>query len=233
MTLTNYFTIVACVLIIVAFVIAWAYIDRTKSYQLAGRRKWIGQLPSVISTLGVLGTFLGITFGLISFKPDNLDDSIPQLLGGLKMAFFTSLLGMVGSLILNRLVSRKFDNEPKTSEIDRAADKIVAALKANHQGLTSIIEEGNKNLVGLLSQDETVKIIRQDVEQMKDDLEELKGLNQEIWTALQNMPTTDTAVADELSKLRAVALTATESISTIDNHVDELLEKASSFSDVK
>lgn len=232
MALTNIFTVVACVLIIVAFVIAWAYIDRTRPEQLNERRKWIGQLPSVVSTLGVLGTFLGITFGLISFKPDNLDDSIPQLLGGLKMAFFTSLLGMVGSLILNRLVSRKFDTEKKKSEIDMAAEKIVAALKDNHQGLTSIILEGNKNLVGLLSQDETVKIIRQDVEQMKDDLEELKGLSQEIRTALQNMPTTDTAVTDELSKLRAVALTATESISTMDNHVDELLEKASSFCDV-
>ncbi len=233
MTLTNIFTVVACAFIVLAFVIACIYIVRTRSYQLDERRKWIEQLPSVISTLGVLGTFLGITLGLVSFDPNDPKNSIPPLLKGLRMAFLTSILGMVGSLILNRMVSRKFDTEKKKSEIDMAAEKIVAALKANHQGLTSIMEEGNRNLVGLLSQDETVKIIRQDVEQMKDDLEELKGLNQEIRTALQGMSSSDATVADELSKLRAVAMTATASISTMDNHVDELLEKAASYHDNK
>lgn len=233
MTLTNIFTVVACAFIVLAFVIAFIYIVRTRSYQLDERRKWIEQLPSVISTLGVLGTFLGITLGLIAFDSNDPKNSIPPLLKGLRMAFLTSILGMVGSLILNRMVSRKFDTEKKKSEIDMAAEKIVAALKANHQGLTSIMEEGNRNLVGLLSQDETVKIIRQDVEQMKDDLEELKGLNQEIRTALQGMSSSDATVADELSKLRAVAMTATASISTMDNHVDELLEKAASYHDNK
>lgn len=233
MTLTNIFTVVACAFIVLAFVIACIYIVRTRSYQLDERRKWIEQLPSVISTLGVLGTFLGITLGLIAFDSNDPKNSIPPLLKGLRMAFLTSILGMVGSLILNRMVSRKFDTEKKKSEIDMAAEKIVAALKANHQGLTSIMEEGNRNLVGLLSQDETVKIIRQDVEQMKDDLEELKGLNQEIRTALQGMSSSDATVADELSKLRAVAMTATASISTMDNHVDELLEKAASYHDNK
>ena len=103
------FTILACWCILVAFFVAWIYVANTKIDDLPKKRKWIEQLPSIISTLGVLGTFLGITRGLIAFDPEHIDTSIPTLLGGLKTAFFTSLAGMFGSLILNRIVSHKFD----------------------------------------------------------------------------------------------------------------------------
>ena len=209
------FTIVACCVIITAFIVAWRYVVSTKVDDLPKRRKWIDQLPSIISTLGVLGTFLGITRGLVSFDTANLDESIPDLLGGLKTAFFTSLLGMSGSLVLNRIVSAKFDKEPKSSETEKAARMIIDAMNANQRKLPKFYEDANKNLVSLLSQDDTVRNIRQDVEQLKDDVEELKGINQELGSTLN-------AIAEELPRLRAVAVTATASISAIDNNVDNI-----------
>lgn len=236
MTNLDTFTIVACCVIFVAFIAAWLYVANTSNEELPKRRKWIDQLPSIISTLGVLGTFLGITRGLVSFNTATLDMSIPILLDGLKTAFFTSLLGMTGSLILNRIVSAKFDKEQKSSDIEKAARMIIDAMNANQRELPRLFKDSNENLVSTLSKDETVKVIRQDVEQLKDDLEEIKGLsqelkdiakglsgiNQEIKKTLANVSTSNSSMAEELPRLRAVAVTATASISALDNNVHDI-----------
>lgn len=237
------FTIIACSVVFVVFVAAWLYVVNTSDDDLPKRRKWIDQLPSIISTLGVLGTFLGITRGLMSFNTATLDQSIPILLDGLKTAFVTSLLGMTGSLILNRIVSAKFDREQKSSEIEKAARMIIDAMNANQRELPRLFKDSNENLVNTLSKDETVKVIRQDVEQLKDDLEEVKGLtqelrdaakalcglNQEMKTAQENISSSNNIIAEELPRLRAVAVTATASISAIDNNVHDIEEAVSTI----
>ena len=50
------------------------------------------------ASLGVLGTFVGITCGLVSFDTSGLETSVPALLDGMKSAFLTSIFGMIGSL---------------------------------------------------------------------------------------------------------------------------------------
>lgn len=123
-------TVVSVVIILGAFFAAWGYIIREKrSGQLISKRRWIEQLPSLISTLGVLGTFIGITIGLYFFNTADLDHSIPKLLEGLKTAFFTSLAGMIGSLILSKIVNSSFDeNDGGVSDINLAAGEICKAV---------------------------------------------------------------------------------------------------------
>ena len=48
----------------------------------------------IIFSLGIIGTFVGIAYGLYNFQTENIADSIPKLLEGLKTAFFTSIFGM-------------------------------------------------------------------------------------------------------------------------------------------
>ena len=128
---------------VIIFVTSWAFLDIRRSRQsnkLQERRRWIEQIPSLISTLGVLGTFFGITIGLMNFNPNVLDESIPLLLEGLKTAFFTSLAGMIGSLILSKYVSSVYDDNDKgMSDINIAAGEIVKAVKQmsdNNEKLT-------------------------------------------------------------------------------------------------
>ena len=123
-------TIICLIVIVVVFVAAWIYILMcNKKNKLVEKRRWIEQLPSLISTLGVLGTFLGITIGLLHFDTADLNASIPHLLEGLKTAFFTSLAGMIGSLFLSRTVSRLYDKLDKgTSDINIAAAQITQAV---------------------------------------------------------------------------------------------------------
>ena len=46
-------------------------------------------IPTVCTTLGILGTFVGIYFGLRQFDVENITGSIPTLFDGLKTAFTT------------------------------------------------------------------------------------------------------------------------------------------------
>ena len=113
-------------------IICWIYIwFQKKQGHLTTKRRWIEQIPSFVSTLGVLGTFWGITIGLLDFDSLNLEASIPELLNGLKTAFFTSLAGMIGSLFLSRIVSCYYDKQDEgVSDINLAAGEIVKAVKA-------------------------------------------------------------------------------------------------------
>lgn len=58
------------------------------------------EIAATAATLGVLGTFIGIFYGLITFDVSNIDGSVPQLLEGLKTAFLTSIAGMLAGIIV-------------------------------------------------------------------------------------------------------------------------------------
>ena len=57
--------------------------------------------PSLMTSLGLLGTFWGIFAGLqgLSFAPDQIHASIERLLESMKTAFGTSLVGLAGGII--------------------------------------------------------------------------------------------------------------------------------------
>ena len=54
--------------------------------------------PSILTSIGIFGTFLGVALGLNDFDTGSVEDSVPQLLEGLKTAFWTSIAGLVGAL---------------------------------------------------------------------------------------------------------------------------------------
>ncbi|WP_018872997.1 hypothetical protein [Thioalkalivibrio sp. ALJ16] len=62
-----------------------------------------GAAPALLTTLGILGTFLGVAIGLLDFDSGRVEASIPALLEGLKLAFVTSIVGILLSAVL-RLV---------------------------------------------------------------------------------------------------------------------------------
>ena len=76
----------AMMAIVVLFAaIGYVYIRRQKQRdRLLDHRGIIETIPSFVSTLGVLGTFVGITMGLYYFDTSNLTTSIPLLLRKIK-----------------------------------------------------------------------------------------------------------------------------------------------------
>lgn len=109
---TNIVTWICCIIIVGAFLVFFYITKTAKEEFLLKHKRTIDAFPSIVSTLGVFGTFLGITIGLAGFDVSDLTRSIPILLGGLKTAFYTSLCGMGGSLLLRHFCTDiKFDKE--------------------------------------------------------------------------------------------------------------------------
>ena len=54
--------------------------------------------PSILTSIGIFGTFLGVALGLNEFNTTSIEESVPQLLEGLKTAFWTSIAGLLGAL---------------------------------------------------------------------------------------------------------------------------------------
>lgn len=89
-------------------------------------------IPSVFTSLGVLGTFVGIFIGLQKFDVHNINESIPPLLEGMKTAFLTSIAGIGLSLIfgkISQIVAEKTDKKYNLEEVDDEISALKSILK--------------------------------------------------------------------------------------------------------
>jgi len=75
--------------------------------------------PGLLTTIGIFGTFVGILVGLQGFDVTRVDESVPQLLAGLKTAFWSSAAGLGASIIL-----RFFQTITGRSDTDSSDDPI-------------------------------------------------------------------------------------------------------------
>lgn len=69
-----------------------------------GSAHYNGVVSATMSGLGILGTFLGLTLGMIHFSGNDIftiSDNIGPLLEGMKVAFHTSVYGIFFSLVFN------------------------------------------------------------------------------------------------------------------------------------
>lgn len=78
--------------------------------------------PQIATSLGVLGTFLGIAIGLSGFDSGNLQKSIPVLLDSMKTAFWTSIIGMLASLYMKYKQEQKKNMMISSSHEDKVSD---------------------------------------------------------------------------------------------------------------
>src|SRR5438309_1012220 len=53
--------------------------------------------PEILTTIGIFGCFYGVSTGLWSFDPNNVGTSVPNLLQGIRTAFWASLVGVGGA----------------------------------------------------------------------------------------------------------------------------------------
>jgi len=102
-------------------------------------------IPHLFPTLGILFTFLGIAIGLWNFNSNAIEKSIPELMDGLKTAFFVSIFG-VALLVLFSFwtnIKRKKLEEGVLSEETIAIQKLTEVLTELKKDLNSLNENGN------------------------------------------------------------------------------------------
>ncbi|SFC86886.1 MotA/TolQ/ExbB proton channel family protein [Butyrivibrio sp. YAB3001] len=76
-------------------------------------RERMNQVAGVMTGLGILGTFVGLSLGLENFNTGTtaeITGSIEPLMNGIKVAFHTSIYGMVFSLVFNYVYKRRLDD---------------------------------------------------------------------------------------------------------------------------
>ena len=82
--------------------------------------------PTILTSLGIFFTFLGILLALQAFDVVDINNSIPKLLEGLKLAFVSSVFGL-GTGLLFRVISPSINKDE--SYEDATAGDLLAELK--------------------------------------------------------------------------------------------------------
>ncbi|MDR0711618.1 MAG: MotA/TolQ/ExbB proton channel family protein [Prevotellaceae bacterium] len=110
------------------------------------RVQGINAMASTATSLGILGTFVGIFIGLMRFDVGNIQESVPELLGGLKTAFLTSIAGLTSSLVLKsapQLYGIKVKREEGAKE-EAGLEAMLAVLGRIEKGIAG---DGDTTLV--------------------------------------------------------------------------------------
>ena len=93
-------------------------------------------LGNIASTIGVLGTFVGISIGLWKFNPNDITSSVPLLLSGMKIAFATSIIGMTASILMKYITLKNEDEE----NIDDIMELFNTMIAESRNVNTTLIE---------------------------------------------------------------------------------------------
>lgn len=112
-------------------------------------------IPSMFTTIGILGTFGGIAYGLWFFNPEDIEKSIPTLLQGLKTAFFASIAGIALSIFFSKRISfiKNKNEKGVLSDETQAINNLIEVIKELRNDLSSRDDNGNQVKVGNVLRD--------------------------------------------------------------------------------
>lgn len=110
-------------LIVAVFIVATLCVLRLRNPRF---RAIADMAPGIMTTLGIVGTFTGIALGLLDFDVQLIDESIPKLLEGLKIAFLTSVAGLAAALLFRVI---RLGMQPIHSYEEVGIENIVDELK--------------------------------------------------------------------------------------------------------
>jgi gas vesicle protein len=82
--------------------------------------------PNTLTSIGIFFTFVGILISLSNFDVSNINESIPRLLDGLKLAFLSSVVGLGSSVSFRFIQASSRRNE---SAGDIGASQLLDQLK--------------------------------------------------------------------------------------------------------
>ena len=130
-------------------------------------------ISGTMTGLGILGTFIGLSLGLGSFSGDDIytiSDNVGPLLSGMKVAFHTSVYGIIFSLIFN-FVYRSIMSD--------AYGKLNSFLDVFRQCAMPPLGSGDENTAAMLVyQANTANYIKQLLDMAKGESElQTKALN--------------------------------------------------------
>jgi ABC-type transporter Mla subunit MlaD len=116
--------------------------------------------PAFLTTFGILGTFIGIAFGLLDFNTGDIQKSVPDLIEGIKTAFWASAWGILCALTI-KARDIAFDGRKRISEkvsTGATINDLASLLKAVQQALVGNDEATLIGQIRLARQDSNDRI---------------------------------------------------------------------------
>ncbi len=204
------------------------------------RNFYINLLP----ILGVIGTFLGICLGLANFDSTEIESSVPQLLQGLKTAFWTSFIGTSWAVFLNIRYSSK-DKEENDEEEEVSLLKLqIEELQKLNSNFYNLIEKNKKDKDSLYQINKEMldaikanNIMQEQLSQIED-LKAIKGelvlLNQkqdirdEILNKVLDNLNSSKIVLEDINSLKEILNSIVEKQNNKDEYLNKILDNINS-----
>jgi ABC-type transporter Mla subunit MlaD len=107
--------------------------------------------PSILTSFGIFGTFLGIAFGLMQFDSADIESSVPTMIDGLGVAVWSSITGILGALSIRlRFAIQSIHNaRAPTSKQETIAD-LNYSLSQLNDNLNQLRLEGAEQSSAML-----------------------------------------------------------------------------------
>jgi gas vesicle protein len=171
-----------------------------KQYQHA-EEDYRGQGSTILTSLGIAGTFVGILLGLQDFNFNEIQQGITVLLNGLKTAFYTSVTGLGCAIVFQTVAAPLARKYGARKAADTYGDNLqpsdffdaIQELNQHQQTSSEALEKVSKVLGGdgdssLLTQ---LKLSRQDFSEFR---KELKN-DMENFAEMLSKSATETIIA--------------------------------------
>ena len=157
-------------------------------------RRLVEMVPDILTSLGILGTFLGLVLGLRGFNPasyEAMSSSVESLIDGIKVAFVTSIYGLSLSLAFSYWLRGCLTSVSES--LDRFLDAYYTCVVpptdatamnhiiANQNSQTKLMQQMQKDLAKEVAQSLSVSIqpTVEHLDQTMDNFTDVVTLNQE------------------------------------------------------
>lgn len=204
------------------------------------------QAPSILTTLGIFGTFIGVAIGLFQFDAAEIEGSVPMLLEGLRIAFWTSIAGLSGALTIKLRYAWQDMRKAKRSDSDSTVGALIAAVEqqteTTEQQLNTLIQRTEENSQQLARhQTEMVEAntralssaIKEIISDFNQRIEVQYGDNfRQLNESVGRMMAWQEANQDNVAKLVSELERATEQMGKATTSYKKLMTQTQSFSNV-
>ena len=122
----------------------------------AVHRRVLSMLPDILTSLGILGTFMGLVWGLRAFQPSSYEAmtaSVTSLVDGIKVAFLTSIYGLMLSLTCSYSLRSGYQSMTDALHqfLDRFHTRLVPSAEMETQNLIVNNQREQNDLIRALT----------------------------------------------------------------------------------
>jgi biopolymer transport protein ExbB/TolQ len=149
------------------------------------RKRLLTMIPDILTSLGILGTFVGLVWGLKDFNPNDYEamtTSVASLVEGIKVAFLTSIYGIALSIVYTVGMKSEYSSMTENLQVfldrfhafvmptaeNEARNLLVASQKVQTDAVNKMAEQFSVQLA-----DSFEKVITPTFSKMNDSLDTL------------------------------------------------------------